>query len=58
MCYELEWFSWKRATEAERKREQLKTVTERKPVKTQPEPIEPAAQSDPVPKVQEELEPV
>jgi len=58
MCYELEWFHWKRATEAERKREQLKTATERTPVKTPLELVKPAAQSDPAPKVQEELEPV
>jgi hypothetical protein len=58
MCYELKWFRWRRTTEAERKREPLETVTERAPAKTPPAPIKPAAQSDPAPKVQEELEPV
>jgi hypothetical protein len=58
MCYELRWLRWKRATEAARKREQLETVSERASVKSPPAPIEPAAQSDPAPKVQEELEPV
>ncbi len=58
MCYELEWFRWKRTTEAERRRAELKSATERAPAKTQPEPIKPAAQSDPAPKVREELEPV
>jgi len=58
MCYELEWFHWKRATEAQRKREQLKTATERTPAPSQPEPIEPATQAGQTQKVQEELEPV
>ena len=56
MCYELEWFRWKRATEAERKREQLKTTTERTPVKRPLEPVKPAMQLDPA--HQKELEPV
>ncbi len=58
MCYELEWFRWKRATEAERKREQPKVVTERAPATPQPEPSKTAAQPDPAPEVQEQLEPV
>lgn len=49
MCYELEWFRWKRATEAERKREQLKTTTERTPEKRPLEPVELAVQWDPAP---------
>ena len=52
MCYELEGFRWKRATEAERKRAQLKTTTERTPVNRPLEPV----QLDPAP--QKELEPV
>ena len=58
MCYKLEWFRWKRVTEAERRREQLNAVTESRLAKTPAEPITPTAQSDPPPKTQEELEPV
>ena len=58
MCYELKWFRGKRVTEAERKREQWKTPTERTTVKMPSNPIRPAAQPDPAPKVEQELEPV
>ena len=58
MCYELKWLWGKRATEADRKREQWKTLTGRTTVKTPSEPITPAAQPDPAPNVQQELEPV
>ncbi len=58
MCYELKWFRGKRATEAERKREQWKTLTERTTVKTPSEPITPTPHSDPGTKVQQELETV
>jgi len=56
MCYELEWFRWKRTTEAERKGEQLKTTTERTPEKRPLEPAKPAVQWDPSP--EKELEAV
>ena len=56
MCYELKWLWGKRASEAERKREQF--LTERTTVKTPSKPITPAAQPDPAPNVQKELEPV
>ena len=49
MCYELEWFRRKRATEAERKSEQLKTATERAPEKRPIEAAKPAVPLDRVP---------
>jgi len=57
MCYELRWLRWKRATEAERQREQSSTTTEHAPEKTS-EPVKPAVQSDVARKIQKELEQV
>jgi len=58
MCYELEWFHWKRASEIQRKRAQMKSEIERTPVKAPIEPVKPSTTTEPAPKVQEELEPV
>jgi len=58
MCYELEWFHWKRASETQRKRAQVTSETERTPVKAPVEPVKPSTTTEPAPKVREELEPV
>jgi hypothetical protein len=58
MCYKWEWFQWRRAAEANEKREQSKTLPERTRTKPQPERATEVVRPDQASKRQEELESV
>jgi hypothetical protein len=58
MCYEWEWFQWRRAAATKDKGEQSKTLNERGPAPTQPEPIKPVTKPDEAEQGQKELQPV